>query len=116
MTCGSAPSPPINGIAAGARVGSRRWRPPGRAAPRVGSTPPNQHLNAASLRTTLRAVVDTRAARLGTLHELTKLAPVAILVETLGYHPTTIERHSIASGATYAQYIGALTIGADSAP
>ena len=61
-------------------------------------------------------MVDTRAARLGTLHELTKLAPVAILVETLGYHPTTIERHSIASGATYAQYIGALTIGADSAP
>jgi hypothetical protein len=77
---------------------------------------PGQHLNAASLRTTLRAVVDTRAARLGTLHELTKLAPVAILAETLGYHPTTIERHSIASGATYAQYIGALTTCADSAP
>jgi hypothetical protein len=50
------------------------------------------------------------------LHEHTKLAPVAILAETLGDHPTTIELRSIASGATYAQYIGSLTIGADSAP
>ncbi|MDQ7807601.1 hypothetical protein Q5425_28020 [Amycolatopsis sp. A133] len=53
----------------------------------------------------------TRAAQLGTLHEHTRLAPVAILAETLGDHPTTIERRSIVSGATYAQYIGA-----DSAP
>lgn len=69
---------------------------------------PGRHLNAASLRATLRAVLDTRAARLGTLHELTKLTPVAILAETLGHHPSTIDRHSIASGAAYADYVGAI--------
>ncbi|MFJ5697211.1 hypothetical protein [Arthrobacter sp. NPDC093139] len=41
----------------------------------------------------------TRAARLGTLHELTKLAPVAIIAETLGYSLTTIERHAVDSSA-----------------
>jgi len=49
----------------------------------------------------------TRAARLGTLHELTKLAPIAVIAETLGYSPATIERHAIGSAATYAQYIAA---------
>jgi hypothetical protein len=49
----------------------------------------------------------TRAARLGTLHELTKLAPVAIIAETLGYSPTTIERHATDSATACAQYIAA---------
>ena len=49
----------------------------------------------------------TRAARLGTLHELTKLAPTAIIAEVLGYALATIERHAVASAATYSQYIAA---------
>jgi hypothetical protein len=40
--------------------------------------------------------------------ELTKLAPVAIITETLGCSPTTIERHATGSAAAYAQYIAAL--------
>lgn len=66
---------------------------------------PGRHIHAASLRNQLRNIFSTRAARLGTLHELTKLAPVAIIAETLGYSTTTIERHAMASSASYAQYI-----------
>ena len=40
-----------------------------------------------------------------TVHELTKLAPVAILAEALGYSPATIERHAVDSATTYARYI-----------
>ncbi|MFJ5956311.1 hypothetical protein ACIQC5_10165 [Paenarthrobacter sp. NPDC092416] len=47
----------------------------------------------------------TRAARLGTLHELTKFALVAIIAETLGYSPTTIERHATDWAAAHAQYV-----------
>jgi len=46
-------------------------------------------------------------ARLGTLHELTKLGPVPIIADALGYHPSTIERHAIGSASTYAEYIAA---------
>jgi len=55
-----------------------------------------------------RHLVSTRAARLGTLHDLTKLAPVAIIAEALGYNPKTIEAHATASGADYARYVGAI--------
>jgi hypothetical protein len=72
---------------------------------------PGQHLLASSLRNRLRSTFSTRAARLGTLHELTKLAPVAIIADTLGYSPATIERHAIASAATYAHYIAAILDG-----
>lgn len=68
---------------------------------------PGQHVQAAALRSRLKSAFSTRAARLGTLHELTKLAPVAIIADTLGYRPSTIERHAIGSAATYAQYIAA---------
>lgn len=65
-----------------------------------------------SLRDRLRRrVFSTRAARLGTLHELTKLAPVAIIAEALGYSPKTIETHATASGADYARYIAAMLSG-----
>ncbi|WP_410788638.1 hypothetical protein [Kribbella sp. C-35] len=50
-------------------------------------------------------VFRTRAARLGTLHELTKLVP--IIADALGYHPSTIERHAIGSASVYCQYIAA---------
>lgn len=36
-----------------------------------------------------------QGGQVGTLHELTKLAPVDIIAEALGYSPTTIERHAI---------------------
>ncbi|WP_257233005.1 hypothetical protein [Rhodococcus qingshengii] len=58
---------------------------------------PGQHINPGHLRNRLKSTFGTRAARLGTLHELTKLAPAAILADTLGYSPATIERHAVAS-------------------
>jgi hypothetical protein len=70
---------------------------------------PGQHINAMSLRDRLRRhLFGTRAARLGTLHELTKLAPVAIVAEALGYSAKTIESHASAYGADYARYVGAI--------
>lgn len=69
---------------------------------------PGQHINPGHLRNRLRATFSTRAARLGTLYELTKLAPAAVLADTLGYSPATIERHAVASAATYAQYISTI--------
>ncbi|WP_256869833.1 Fis family transcriptional regulator [Paenarthrobacter ureafaciens] len=65
---------------------------------------PGKHLRASSLTERLRTAFSSRAARLGTLHELTKVAPVAIIAEALGYSPS-IERHAIDSSANYAQYI-----------
>lgn len=69
---------------------------------------PGRHIRPATLPERLRKAFSTRAARLGTLHELTKLAPVAIIAEALGYSPSTIERHAIDSSANYAQYVSAL--------
>jgi hypothetical protein len=45
-----------------------------------------------------------------TLHriELTKLSPVAILAEALGYSPATIERHAVDSAIGYVRYIAAV--------
>jgi hypothetical protein len=68
---------------------------------------PGRHIHAASLRSRLRVVFSARAARLSTLHALTKLAPVAIIADALGYSPATIERHTVGSAATYAQYVAA---------
>lgn len=69
---------------------------------------PGRHIDPGHLRTRLRDVFSTRAARLGTLHELTKLAPVAILAEALGYSPARIERHAVDSAAAYARYLAAV--------
>jgi hypothetical protein len=68
---------------------------------------PGRHIQGSSLRSRLKSVFGTRAARLGTLHELTKLGPVPIIADALGYHPSTIERHAIGSASTYAEYIAA---------
>jgi hypothetical protein len=68
---------------------------------------PGKYINPGYLTQRLKRLFNTRAARLGTLHELTKLAPVAIIAETLGYSPTTMERHATSSAATYARYIAA---------
>lgn len=78
---------------------TNRWIFPGHS--------PGRHLTASHLRNRIKTLIATRAARLGALHELTKLSPVPILAEVLGYSPATIERHATASAATYAQYIAA---------
>ncbi|UXM89906.1 tyrosine-type recombinase/integrase [Paenarthrobacter sp. JL.01a] len=70
---------------------------------------PGQHIQASTLTQRLSTAFSSRAARLGTLHELTKLAPVAIIAEALGYSPATIDRHAIDSSANYAQYINSLS-------
>lgn len=57
------------------------------------------------MRNRLKTVFSTRAARLGTLHELTKLGLVPIIADALGYHPSTIERHAIGSASAYARYL-----------
>ncbi|ALU40165.1 Fis family transcriptional regulator [Kocuria flava] len=68
---------------------------------------PGQHLDASPLRRRLKTVCAPRAARLGTLEELTKLDPIPVLAEILGYHPSTIERHATHAASTYARYIAA---------
>ena len=73
----------------------------------LAATPPGGHIHGSSLRSRLKTVFSTRAARLGTLHELTKLGPVPIIADAVGYHPSTIERHAIGSASTYAEYIAA---------
>lgn len=69
---------------------------------------PSRGVDPGHLRGRLKDVFSTRAARLGTLHELTKLAPVAIIAEALGYFPATIERHAVDSATAYAAYIAAV--------
>jgi integrase len=68
---------------------------------------PGKHIHPGQLTQSLTRIFSTRAARLGTIHELTKLAPLAIIAETLGYSPKTIERHATDSAAAYAQYVAA---------
>ncbi|WP_433677485.1 hypothetical protein [Microbacterium gorillae] len=50
---------------------------------------PGQPVNPDHLANRLRQHLQVRAARLGTINELTKLAPVTIAAEALGYAPTT---------------------------
>jgi len=66
---------------------------------------PGMHLSPGHLREHLRPVLASLEARLGTLNELTQTTPIAILAETLGYHPRTLEAHARASASTYARYI-----------
>jgi integrase len=70
---------------------------------------PGKHLQASTLTQRLSVAFSSRAARLGTLRELTKLAPVAIIAEALGYSPATIDRHALASSANYMEYIETLS-------
>lgn len=68
---------------------------------------PGHQIHGSSMRNRLKSVFSTRAVRLGTLHELTKLGPVPIIADALGYHPSTIERRATGSASTYAEYIAA---------
>jgi hypothetical protein len=69
---------------------------------------PDKPISAGYITTHLKDVFSSRAARLGTLHELTKLGPTPIIAEALDYSPTTIEKHRIDSAAAYSQYIAAI--------
>jgi integrase len=66
---------------------------------------PGGHVGPAHLRSYLRPILAALEARLGTLNELTQTTPIAILAETLGYSPQTLEAHARASASTYARYV-----------
>jgi integrase len=66
---------------------------------------PGRHVTPTHLRNYLRPVLAALEARLGTLNELTQTTPIAILAETLGYSPQTLEMHARASASTYARYV-----------
>jgi hypothetical protein len=55
---------------------------------------PGRHVGPAHLRSYLRPIFAALEARLGTLNELTQTTPIAILAETLGYNPQTLEAHA----------------------
>lgn len=74
-------------------------------------TKPGQHSSPSTLRAQLRRTFAARAARLGTLHELTRTTPIAILADALGYSPATLERLAVGSSVTYARYISARALG-----
>ena len=66
---------------------------------------PGQPIDPAHLRSRLKPIFSILEARLGTLHEITRIAPVAVIAEVLGYRAQTIEQHATASATTYAQYV-----------
>ncbi|CAM3554464.1 hypothetical protein GCM10007368_15540 [Isoptericola cucumis] len=66
---------------------------------------PGNHITAMHLRQQLRPLFSSLAARLGTLTELSRQNPVAILAETLGYTAATLEKHAAVSGADYGKYV-----------
>lgn len=66
---------------------------------------PGRHVDPAHLRARLKPTFSTLEARLGTRHELTRIAPVAIIAEVLGYDSQTVEQHANASATAYARYM-----------
>ena len=74
---------------------------------------PGQPLNPAGLADHLKRVFAVRAARLGTLHELSKSEHVPVIAEVLGYSPATIVRHQVGPATAYGRYIAAIRDAAD---
>ena len=70
------------------------------------------HVTPTHLRARLRPVFAALEARLGTLNELPQTTPIAILAETLGYSPQTLDAHARASASTYARYVATRLDGA----
>jgi hypothetical protein len=66
---------------------------------------PGAHISAMHLRQQLMPLFSALAARLGTIAELSRETPVAILAEALGYNVATLERHAAAANADYGRYI-----------
>ncbi|UTT57607.1 Fis family transcriptional regulator [Cellulosimicrobium cellulans] len=69
---------------------------------------PGNHITAMHMRQQLHPLFSSLAARLGTLTELSRQTPVAILSEALGYTAATLEKHAAVSGADYGKYISDL--------
>jgi hypothetical protein len=101
-----------SGVVEAVRADPDSWPDGGICAPQqqlgIRGYSPGRHIDPGHLGTRLRGVFGARAARLGTLHELTRLAPVAILAEALGYSPATIERHAVDPAAAYGRYVAAV--------
>lgn len=68
---------------------------------------PGSPIDAGYLSRSMKRLFQARAARLGSLSELSKLGPAPIIAEALGYSVHTIEAHRIDSGDNYARYISA---------
>lgn len=69
---------------------------------------PGNHITAMQMRQQLRPLFSSLAARLGTLTELSRQTPVAVLAEALGYTAATLEKHAAVSGADYGKYVSDL--------
>ncbi|BDZ50501.1 hypothetical protein GCM10025867_27420 [Frondihabitans sucicola] len=71
-------------------------------------TKPGYHVNPSHMRNRLKQYFSARAARLGTLHELSKLGPIPVIADALGYRPQTIEAHAKDSASAYARYVASI--------
>ena len=67
---------------------------------------PGQHLSVNHFRHWMKQFFSVRAARLGTLQEISKMEASVIIADALGYSPAAIERHAVQASANYARYIG----------
>jgi hypothetical protein len=61
--------------------------------------------HAGHLRAQLRPILAALESPLQIANELTQSTPIAILAETLGYSPQTLEAHARASASTYARHV-----------
>jgi hypothetical protein len=66
---------------------------------------PGRHIQASSLREQLQLVFGPQAARLCTLHELTKLTPIATHRGSTRLRHQNDRQHARASATTYTQYV-----------
>jgi integrase len=66
---------------------------------------PGMHVRPTHLRSHLRPILAALETRLGILNELTQTTPIAVLAETLGFSPQTLEAHARASATTYPRYV-----------
>lgn len=80
-----------------AHAAGSRWVFPGQV--------PGAHVSATTVVNRLRKHFSARAARLGTLREITKTTPASIVADVLGYPASTIELHAKLASADYTRYI-----------
>ncbi len=74
------------------------------------STKPGHHIGPQTMSTRLKQLYAARAARLGTLQEITKTTPIAIIAQSLGYSPSTIETHSVSAATQYGRYMNDIDV------
>src|SRR5271165_5565147 len=72
-----------------------RWSlPPGNRHLVFRAYRPGMDVTPTHLRNHLRPILAALETRLGTLNELTQTTPIAVLAQTLGYSPQTLEAHA----------------------